>query len=138
MNSWGSYFVHTATIKTKYWVRYEICHVLCIYMTDMKSLISIVLFHFIFNLLSIFMVMINIKKIELMNATESWSSNLFSVKNIFLPSKLWLIHSIFIWSRPSVYIKYIQKSCSSILSSSKIFNFVEYVEIESCFINKTL
>ena len=38
----------------------------------MASLISIVLFPFIFDLLSIFMVITNIKKIELINATESY------------------------------------------------------------------
>ena len=56
-------------LKTKcYDMRYAI---LCrpVYMT---SLISIVLFPFIFDLLSVFMVITNIKKIELINATESY------------------------------------------------------------------
>ena len=73
----------------------------CTYMT---SLISIAMFYFIFDLLSILMVMINIKKIELINATVSRLSNLVSLKYISLPTKLWLIHSIFVWSKPSVYV----------------------------------
>ena len=67
------------------------------------------------------MAMTNLKKIELNNATEM----------------LWFILSIFNWSKPRVYIKYGQKSGSNILSGNKIFNFVEYIEIESCIINKT-
>ena len=150
-------------MKCRVW--YEVCFILRIYMTDitaqkikfsikdffgkcdqilsfltctyMTSLISIAMFRFIFDLLSILMVMINIKKIELINATVRRLSNLVSVKYIFLPTKLWLIHSIFVWSKPSFYVKYFKKSCSSIFSSNKIFNFVEYVRIESCFIMKT-
>ena len=83
------------------------------------------------------MLMTNINKIELINATESCLSNISSVKNVCLPTKLWLIHPIFVWSTPRVYINYDQKSCSIILSSNKIDNFVEYVGIESCSINKT-
>ena len=53
----------------------------------MISLISIVLFHFIFDLFSIFMVMINIKKIELINPTESCLSNIFSAESFSLPNE---------------------------------------------------
>ena len=82
---------------------------LCIYMTDMTSLIFVVLFHFILHLLSIVMVMINTKKIELINITESCLSNAFSVKNFCLPTELWLIHPILIWSRPSLYTQTMTK-----------------------------
>ena len=51
-------------------------------MTDMTSLIFIDLFHLIFQFLSIFKVIISIKKIELINATESCLSNIFSVEDI--------------------------------------------------------
>ena len=81
------------------------------------------------------MVIINIRKIRLINATESCVSNIFLVKNFCLPTELWLAHPIFIWSRTRVYIKYGERSCSSILSNNKIVNFVECVGIESCFIN---
>ena len=91
----------------------------------MISLISIVLFHLIFDLLTIFIVMTN--RIELINATEGCLSNIFSVKKICLPTKLSLIHYIFIWSRPRVHIKY-----GIIVSSNIIVNFVECVGIERC------
>ena len=61
------------------------CCILCIYMTDLTSFF---LFHFIFDLLSTSMVMINIAKIESINATEN-----------FLTPELFLIYPILIWSR---------------------------------------
>ena len=91
----------------------------------MTILISIVLFHFIFDLLTIFIVMTN--RIELINATEGCLLNIFSVKNICLPTKLSLIHYIFIWSRPRVHLKY-----GIIVSNNKIVNFEECVGIERC------
>ena len=106
-------------------------------MTGIASLFSIVLFHFILYLLSISMAMTNLKKIELNNATEICLLSIFSIKNICFPTKLWFTLSIFNWFKPRVYIKYGQKSGSNILSGSKISNFVEYIEIESCIINKT-
>ena len=81
------------------------------------------------------MAIINVKKNKLINAAESRLLNIFHVKNFCLTIELWLIHPSFIWSRPRVYIKYDQKSCSN-FSSNKIDNFVECVVIESCFINK--
>ena len=48
-----------------------------IYLTDMASFIFIVLFHFIIDLVGIFMIMINIKKIELSTVSESCLSNTF-------------------------------------------------------------
>ena len=48
-----------------------------IYLTDMASFIFIVLFHFIIDLVGIFMMMINIKKIELSTVSESCLSNTF-------------------------------------------------------------
>ena len=71
------------------------------------------------------MVMINIRKTELINATENCVANIFSVENFCLPNELLLIYLIFIWLRPRVYIKYGQNSSSSILGSNKIVNFVE-------------
>ena len=41
-------------------------------MTDMTSLRFSFLFHFIFELLFIFMVMTNVIKIELISTTENW------------------------------------------------------------------
>ena len=46
-------------------------------MTHMAGLMSIALLHFFFQFLSNFMVMINIKKFELINAIESCLSNIF-------------------------------------------------------------
>ena len=48
-------------------------------LTDMTTHISNALFHFIFDFLIIFMVIMNIKKIELINATESCLSNTVSI-----------------------------------------------------------
>ena len=91
----------------------------------MTIFISIVLFHFIFDLLTIFIVMKN--RVELINATEGCLSNIFSVKNICLPTKLNLVHYIFVCSRPRVHIKY-----GIIVSSNIIVNFVECVGVERC------
>ena len=41
------------------------------------------LLHFIFELLSIFLIMINIVKIELTNATENFLANVSSARNFF-------------------------------------------------------
>ena len=65
-------------------------------MTDVTSCF---LLHFIFELLSIFMVMMNIVNIELINATEKCQLNIFSVRNSFLPTELFLIYSILMRSR---------------------------------------
>ena len=61
----------------------------------MTSLTYFFQFHFIFELLSIFMVMINLFKIEL-----NWkmSAKCFPV-GFFLPRELFLIYHILIWSR---------------------------------------
>ena len=69
--------------------------------------------------------MTNIRKIELINATENCVANIFSVENFCLPNELLLIYLILICLRPRVYIKYGQNSSSSILGSNKIINFVE-------------
>ena len=52
-----------------------------IYMPDITSLSSFLLFHFIFELLGIIMLIMNIIKTELINATESFWLNIFSVRN---------------------------------------------------------
>ena len=65
-------------------------------MTDVTSCF---LLQFIFELLSIFMVMTNIVKIELDNATEKCQLNIFSVRNSFLPTELFLIYSILMRSK---------------------------------------
>ena len=65
----------------------------------MRDVTSYFLLHFIFELLSIFMVMMNIVNIELINATENCQLNIFSVRNSFLPTELFLIYPIFMWSR---------------------------------------
>ena len=46
-------------------------------------LTSFFLFHLIFELLGIFMVMINIIKIELINNTENCWLNIFSIRDVF-------------------------------------------------------
>ena len=43
--------------------------------------------------------MINIVKIESINATENCQLNIFSVRIIFLQTELFLIYPILIWSR---------------------------------------
>ena len=48
-------------------------------MTDMRSL-HLFLVHFVFELLGIFMVVINIAEIELINATENFLLNNFSIR----------------------------------------------------------
>ena len=68
-------------------------------MTYVTSVTSFVLFHFILELLGIFMVMINIVKIEQINATKNYPPNM-SVKNVCLPRNLCFTRPILIWSRP--------------------------------------
>ena len=65
----------------------------------MRDVTYCFLLHFIFELLSIFMVMMNIVNIELINATENCQLNIFSVRNSFLPTELFLTYPIFMWSR---------------------------------------
>ena len=48
-----------------------------VYLTDMASFIFVVLFHFIIDLVGIFMMMINIKKIELTTVSKGCLSNTF-------------------------------------------------------------
>ena len=83
------------------------------------------LFHFIFELLSIFMGMITISKIELINATETCILNMFSIYNFLLPTELFLIQSIPIWSVSKGLDTKCTKALYSILTSKKIYNFVE-------------
>ena len=47
------------------------------------SLTSFLLFHFNFELLGFFIVMINVMKIELNSATEYYLLNIFFVRNFF-------------------------------------------------------
>ena len=68
-------------------------------MTDITSLTSFLLFSLILELLSIFMVMINTSKIELINATENCLLNFSSVRNSFLPIELFLILPILVRRR---------------------------------------
>ena len=49
----------------------------------MIGLTSFFLFHFIFEFLSLFMVMRNFVKIKLINATENCLVNIFSVRKFF-------------------------------------------------------
>ena len=67
-------------------------------MPDMRNVTSFHLFHFIFHLLGILLLMINIAKIELINGTNYCLRMSFSVR-LFLPIELVLIHYILIWSR---------------------------------------
>ena len=67
-------------------------------MADMRNVTSFHLFHFIFDLLGILLLMINIAKIELINGTNYCLRMSFSVR-LFLPIELVLIHYILIWSR---------------------------------------
>ena len=85
-----------------------------IYLTDMASFIFIVLFHFIIDLVGIFMMMINIKKIELSTVSESCLQILFSVETE-------LVYRLNYG--PRVYINYGQKVSSGVMSSNKIVNF---------------
>ena len=62
-------------------MRYAVFHAFIT--IGMTSLTSFFLFHFIFELLGIFMVMINIAKIELIIATENYLLNIFSIKTFF-------------------------------------------------------
>ena len=52
--------------------------------SDERSYIFFGLFHLIFDLLIIFMLMINIVKIILINTSENYLLNVFSVRNVFL------------------------------------------------------
>ena len=61
-----------------------------VYLTDMASFIFVVLFHFIIDLVGIFMMMINIKKIELTTVSKSCLSNtFFCLDGTCLPAELW-------------------------------------------------
>ena len=46
------------------------------------------------------MAMTNIAKIQLINATENCLLDIFSVRNYSLPTELFFIHLILIWTRP--------------------------------------
>ena len=70
-----------------------------VFRTNMRSFTSSFLFHFILELLSILMVMVNIRKAELINANENCLLNISSVGSSILPTELILIHHILIWSR---------------------------------------
>ena len=68
-------------------------------MANMISLTSFVLFDFILELFDIFMVM-NIAKVEQINATGNCLQNNFFLKNFCLPQKLYLTQLVFIGSKP--------------------------------------
>ena len=74
-----------------------------IYKPYIQASLLLFLFHFIFESLGIFMVMISIVKIELINATENYLLKyFFSLKNRFFePIELFLIHSILLLSGSS-------------------------------------
>ena len=65
-------------------------------MTDITSITSFSLFRLIIEMLSVFMVMINTSKIELIKATENGLLIFFFVRNSYLPIELFLIHSILV------------------------------------------
>ena len=77
-------------------------YTLRIYMTNITGIISFLLFHLILPLFTIFMVMINVVKIELINAAVNFPANILSAKIFCLLIKLCLAH-------PTIYIKYGQK-----------------------------
>ena len=62
---------------------------------SVTSLTSFFLFHFIFAMLSIFMIIINIPNIELINATENSLLNISSVRTFFFTNCIipYLSHS---------------------------------------------
>ena len=94
-------------------------------------------FFYFISLLSCFLGNDKYQQNRVKSTTWNLLENIFSVCDFCLPTDLCFINSILILSKQRVYIKWIEY-CSSILSSSKIINFVELVEIESCFINKLL
>ena len=108
-----------------------------IHLYDRYDKYDFFLFHFIFELLSIFMVMINIVKIEFINATKNYLLHIFSVR-IFLLTELFLIHPIPIQSRPRGLDVTWTMMLYSTMSNNKINNSVERIRIESCFINNKL
>ena len=71
-------------------MRYAVFHAF-IYMINMTSLSYFFLFHFILELLRIFMVMINIVIIELIIATENYLLNIFLLEIVL--SKLIILYS---------------------------------------------
>ena len=73
-----------------------------IYITNMTSLTSLILFHVIIELPRIFMAMINMFKIKLINATDNCLPNIFSVKNFVYQPNYLFTYPILIWSRPKV------------------------------------
>lgn len=89
-----------------------------------QTLYHFFLFHLIFELLSIPMVMINIVKLKLINTTEICLLNIFSVRHFFLQNELLLIYSILMWPRSrGIYIIWTD-ILSSILNNDWKFKIV--------------
>ena len=108
-------------------------------MTDVTSCF---LMHFIFELLSIFMVMIDIVKNEFININENSLLNIFSVRNSFLPTELCLIYPILMWSRSRdidiTWINILHNILSNELESNVVYqqNFLVGKKLPILFIGK--
>ena len=88
------YMFETFTKKCQVW--YEIC---CIpFIWHIWKLILPFFCFISFLLLGVFMILINMTKIESINATENCLL-IYSVRNFFISIHLFLIHPILIWSR---------------------------------------
>ena len=129
LEAWVLHILHT--LKSRYYVWY--------YMTDMTSLFFFLL-HFI-PLMSwlVFLVMINIRKTEKRTILKNPCQIFFSVYHWNCVLSILLSFGQDWGFKMKCFkevIKWI-KLCSNILSSTKIINFNEWVEIESFFINKT-
>ena len=110
----------------------------------MRDVTSCFLLHFIFELLSIFMVMMNIVNIELINATEKCQLNIFSVRNSFLPTELFLTYPIFMWSRSRgidiIWIKILHNILSNEWESKVVYqkNFPVRKKLPILFIGQSV
>ena len=89
------------------------------------------LFHFILHLLIIFMVLINIFKIELINASGNYLLNLFSIKNFFYQLNCSLFITFSFVPDQGLHIKW-TKILYRTLGKKKI-HFLEWLELDSCF-----
>ena len=94
-------------------------------MTGTTIFISIVLFHFIFDLLSILMMMANIKKVELIKTFIK----IFFLTKIFVYRLNYGLSVPFLFDQDKGFTENMAKKTSSgILSNTKIVNFVECAE----------
>ena len=105
-------------LKTKFEVWYGIC---CFHAFIWQT--SFLVFHFIFELLSIFMVMRNIVKIEWIITTENCLANIFSVGNIFTNWIIQYLSQSYVAKSRGMYTKWTNILCN-ILSNEWKLKFV--------------